>query len=63
MVKFVYKLGMSDAWYIEYKIEYKGVLPNGALRMLVGNRGDVGLTRSTMNPMLPFYFPVNGSSK
>ncbi len=31
--------------------------------MLVGNRGGMGLTRSTINPMPPFLFPAKGASK
>ncbi len=31
--------------------------------MLVGNRVDVGLTRSTIEPMLPSLFTVNGGDE
>ncbi len=31
--------------------------------MLVGNQVSVGLTRNTLNPMVPYKFPVKGASK
>ncbi len=34
----------------------------GAIRLLVGNRVGVGLTRSTVRHLLPTLFPVRGAS-
>ncbi len=44
-------------------IERKGVLSIGVLRLLVGNRVGVGLTRSAIRPLLPSLLPVRGASK
>ncbi len=40
-----------------------GVLSNEVSWRLVGNRVCVGITQSTMSPMLPSLFLVNGTSK
>ncbi len=44
-------------------IKFNGVLSNGVYRMLVGNRVYVGLTRSTIIPLLYSSFPFKGSNK
>ncbi len=46
-----------------FGIECKGVLSTRVLGMLVGNRVGVGLIRSTINAVLPCYFPVKGAKK
>ncbi len=39
-------------------MEYKGELSTGVWRMLVNNQVGVGLTWSTVNPLLPSLYPL-----